>query len=174
MSIKQFNGTYDLKEDRLLFRFNTQDDQEFRFWLTRFITKGILGAVDQLVQKGLEKKHNPQIAEVIKEFQKEGVAKTTNVNENYLGATSFPLGEEPTLVTAMNFNLTGDVFSMDFKLPDNRNLNIKLPIASVQTMTLLLRKLCEKAQWGAAEWANEPMILKQTAGQPDSNGGLMH
>ena len=55
MSIKQFNGTYDQKEDRLLFRFNTQDDQEFRFWLTRFITKGILGAVDQLIQKGLEK-----------------------------------------------------------------------------------------------------------------------
>jgi hypothetical protein len=174
MSVKQFNGSYDQKEDRLLFRFNTQDDQEIRFWLTRFITKGILGAVDQLIQKRLEQKHNPQIAEVIKEFQKEGLAKTTNVNENYLGAATYPLGEVPTLVTAMNFNLTGDIFSMDFKLPDNRNLNIKLPTAAVQSMALLLIKLCEKAQWGAAEWANEPVILKQSAGQPDSKGGLIH
>jgi hypothetical protein len=174
MGIKQFNGSYDQKEDRLLFRFNTQDDQEIRFWLTRFITKGILGAVDHLIQRGLEQKHNPQIAEVIKEFQKEGVAKTTNVNENYLGAATYPLGEEPTLVTAMNFNLTGDVFSMDFKLPDNRNLNIKLPTASVQSMALLLRKLCEKAQWGAAEWANEVMVVKQSSAHSDSNGGLMH
>ena len=174
MSIKQFNGSYDQKEDRLLFRFNTQDDQEIRFWLTRFITKGILGAVDHLIQRGLEQKHNPQIAEVIKEFQKEGVAKTTNVNENYLGAASYPLGEEPTLVTAMNFSLTGDIFSMDFKLPDNRNLNIKLPTAAVQSMALLLRKLCEKAQWGAEEWTNEPVTIQKSPGHSDSDGSLMH
>ena len=174
MSIKQFNGTYDLKEDRLLFRFNTQDDQEFRFWLTRFITKGILGAVDQLVQKGLEQKHNPQIAEVIKEFQKEGVAKTTNVNENYLGAATYPLGEEPTLVTAMNFNLTGDIFSMDFKLPDNRNLNIKLPIASVQTMTLLLRKLSEKAQWGLVDDLSAQVASSSPPADTLSSGKLVH
>jgi hypothetical protein len=74
----------------------------------------------------------------------------------------------------MNFNLTGDIFSMDFKLPDNKNLNIKLPTAAVQSMALLLRKLCEKAQWGAAEWTNEPVILKQSPGQPDSSGGLIH
>jgi len=174
MSIKQFNGTYDQKEDRLLFRFNTQDDQEFRFWLTRFITKGILGAVDQLIQKGLEKKHNPQIAEVIKEFQKEGVAKTTNVNENYVGAAKFPLGEEPILVTAMNFNLSGEIFSMDFNLPDNRNLNIKLPIASVQTMTLLLRKLCEKAQWCLMDELQSAVSTSTPVAEVSPSGKLVH
>ena len=38
MSIKQFNATYLAPDDRLLFRFNTLEDTEFRFWLTRRVT----------------------------------------------------------------------------------------------------------------------------------------
>ena len=42
MSIKQFNGEWVCKEDRVLFRFNTSDDLEFSFWLTRFVLRGLL------------------------------------------------------------------------------------------------------------------------------------
>jgi hypothetical protein len=175
MSIKQFNGTYDLKEDRILFRFNTQDDREFRFWLTRFISKGFLNAVDQLIQKGLEQKHNPQIAEVIKDFQQDGLAKTTSTNEAYQGASAFPLGEDPILVVAMNFNLTGDLFSMDFQFSDKRNLNLKLPIASVQKMALLIGKLCNSAQWQInLESLSVPAPQANPTPEPSGGGKLMH
>ena len=60
MSIKQFNGSYVLNEDRLLFRFNTSDDSEYRFWLTRRITLFFLAATDHLVEKQLEKSHSKQ------------------------------------------------------------------------------------------------------------------
>ncbi|MBT8519244.1 hypothetical protein G6734_00045 [Polynucleobacter paneuropaeus] len=174
MSIKQFNGVYDKKEDRIFFRFNTHDDQEFRFWLTRFITKGILSAVDQLMQKGLETKHNAQIAEVIKEFQKDTVAKTTKTNENYLGAQNTPLGEHPILVSAMNFNLSGDTFGMDFKLPDNKTLNIKLPTQSMQGMALLLRKLSVNAQWGITDDVETATLSTATVDPAGSKTNAIH
>ena len=42
MSIKQFNGSYMPNEDRLMFRFNTVEDDEYRFWFTRRVTLFIL------------------------------------------------------------------------------------------------------------------------------------
>ena len=174
MSIKQFNGVYDQKEDRILLRFNTHDEQEFRFWLTRFITQGILSAVDQLIQKGLETKHNPQIAEVIKEFQKDGVAKTTKTDENYAGAKNTPLGEAPILVSAMQFNLAGDTFGMEFKLADNKSLNIKLPTQSMQNMALLLRKLSTNAHWAIVEGAVMTSASTIPVDPTGSKSGALH
>jgi len=61
-----------------------------------------------------------------------------------------------------------------FKLPDNRNLNIKLPTASVQSMALLLRKLCEKAQWGLMDDLSGLVTsFSPTVGSP-SSGKLVH
>ena len=42
MSIKQFNGEWVAREDRVLFRFNTFEDQEFSFWLTRYVVKSLI------------------------------------------------------------------------------------------------------------------------------------
>jgi len=174
MGVKQFNASYNKQEDRMVFRFNTHDDQEFLFWFTRFITKAIIDAVDQLIQKNLEQKHNPQIAEVIKDFQSDGVKKTTKMDESYAGATNYPFGKEPILVTALNFHLMGDVFSMDFKLIDQKNVNIKLPIASTQKMALLLRTLCERAQWGVSEQESDTVIPNVDSGTKAGPSGLMH
>ena len=33
--IHQFSATFDQKQDRILFCFNTKEEKEFRFWLTR-------------------------------------------------------------------------------------------------------------------------------------------
>ena len=48
MSIKQFNGEWVCQQDRVLFRFNTSEDQEFNFWLTRYVLKGLLQGAQQL------------------------------------------------------------------------------------------------------------------------------
>ncbi len=42
MSIQQFNGEWIPREDRLLLRINTSNDEEFRFWLTRLMLKNLL------------------------------------------------------------------------------------------------------------------------------------
>jgi hypothetical protein len=71
MTIKQFNATYLVPDDRLLFRFNTSDDSEYRFWLTRRITLFIQSTTQHLIVKGLKQKHSPDIAKAIADFDKE-------------------------------------------------------------------------------------------------------
>jgi hypothetical protein len=174
MGIKQFNATYSKQEDRITFRFNTDEDQEFVFWFTRFITKGIINAVDQLIQKNFEKKHNAQIAEVIKEFQREGVEKNTKLDDSYLGATHYPLGKDPVLVSSINFQLNGNIFSINFVLTDNKNLNINLPIEATEKITFLLRRLAELAQWAITDISITPQEGGQVSSLEVSGKGFIH
>lgn len=75
MGIKQFNGTYFPQEDRLIFRFNTADDSEYRLWFTRRVTLFILAAANHLIQSQLEKQHTPDVAKAISEFERESLKK---------------------------------------------------------------------------------------------------
>jgi hypothetical protein len=69
MSIKQFNGEWVCQQDRVLFRFNTSEDQEFSFWLTRYVLKGLLQGAQQLSVQALAQVHPPQVAQVMQSFQ---------------------------------------------------------------------------------------------------------
>ena len=75
VSIKQFNCTYFPQEDRLVFRFNTADDSEYRLWFTRRITLFILTAANQLIQAQHEEQHTPDVAKAISEFERESLKK---------------------------------------------------------------------------------------------------
>ena len=45
MSIKQLNASYVAKEDRVVLRITTNDDNEYRLLLTRAMVKELLGLV---------------------------------------------------------------------------------------------------------------------------------
>ena len=73
MTIKQFNGTYFLNEDRILFRFNTQNQEEYRFWFTRRTTLFLLAASAHLLAKKLEQTHSPDAIKALNEFEKQAI-----------------------------------------------------------------------------------------------------
>ena len=56
MSIKQFNVTYFINDDRIIFRFNTIDHSEYRFWLTRRLTHFILMSTGKFIEKEYQKR----------------------------------------------------------------------------------------------------------------------
>jgi hypothetical protein len=158
MGVKQFNASYDKQEDRIFFRFNTQEQTEFRFWLTLFITKNILSAIDQLITKSLEKTHNSQIAQVIHEFQGEAIAKSTNLKAPYEGAQTYPLGEAPILVTGFSIGEKDGTFSFAFNLLGGQSVNVQLATAATQSMALLLRKLgAANAHWSLGSDLHVPL-----------------
>ena len=70
MTIKQFNGSYSANEDRILFRFNTQNQEEYRFWFTRRVTLFILAATSHLLSKKLEQTHSADAVKALNEFEK--------------------------------------------------------------------------------------------------------
>lgn len=151
MAIKQFNATYSKDEDRILLRFNTDINEEYRFWMTRFITDNLLRMIDQLLQKSLESKHDSRTAGVIKEFQEDGVRKTTNLKQEYYPATSFPLGDQALLITGFSGSLIQDKFTLKINFKAGKNISLNLPKATIQALNYLLKQVSHKAAWGLIE-----------------------
>ena len=148
MPIKQFSGQWAADEDRLLFRFNTADGREFRFWLTRHITRGLIEGSQRVVTAVLKKKFAPETAEAIHEFQQQSVMQTTKFNEPYESGDNLVLGEHPILVTGLTMQPEKELMSVDLRLATKQNVNFRIPLPVFQKMILLLDKLQAQANWG--------------------------
>jgi len=175
MPIKQFTGQWSGDEDRLLFRFNTADDREFRFWLTRNITRAIIESSQRLVTAALKKNFAPETAEAIQEFQQQTAIQTTQFNESYASGGNLVLGEDPVLVIGLAIQAEKDMMSIDLRLATKQNVNMKIRLPVFQKMVLLLNKLQEQARWGI----NLPVRTEQDVqaqGNINSNtpGGMTH
>lgn len=171
MTIKQFNGAYFAHDDRILFRFNTQNQDEYRFWFTRRVTLFILAAASHLLAKKLEKTHSVDAANALNQFEKEAIAKGVveekSSEQIYESGCKFPLGFDPILVLDVTCSLVNNDeklpkisnqnegenssdLSIDFVLPGGANINLKLPQFTLQAMCVLLDQLRTQAGWGEA------------------------
>lgn len=148
MSIKQFNGEWVCQQDRVLFRFNTSEDQEFSFWLTRYVLKGLLQGAQQLSVQALAQAHPPQVAQVMQSFQQESVTQQLNFQETFQAAKEKPMGEAPLLVTGLMLNQTGDVVTLKFDLASGQSVQVQMNPSVLHVMLALLDKLQGIAQWG--------------------------
>jgi hypothetical protein len=174
VSIKQINAAYLVNEDRILLRFNTPEEAEYRLWITRRIGLFMLVATTHLLTKQLEQSHAPDTAKAIDAFEKEALveaSKIANTTPNeYQSGIQFPLGAEPILVMDVSCSLlqnnasnnsnsdaitssNQDIISIDFALPGGANLKLKLASNMVRAITLLLDQLRQQAGWGEAVFA---------------------
>ena len=154
MSIKQFNGNYLPGEDRLMFRFNTQNNSEYRLWLSRRVTLFILAATEHLVEQRLTQTHSAPAAKAIAQFAQDTAKSQADFSVQYQVAMHFPLGHDPVLVTDVKcvvVQVDGtDAMTLDFAMTNHPNLIITLAIPTLITMRILLERLADNAQWGRA------------------------
>ena len=150
MSIKQFNGEWVAREDRILFRFNTSEGQEFRFWLTRHIVKNIIGGCQTLAQQMLAKEHPPEVAQAMQEFRQQSVMQQANFQDTFEAQPEAPLGEAPVLVVGLKITQTGQQVSIDFETASGHNVNLRITDDVLQLMVGLLDRLQTTAGWGVS------------------------
>ena len=181
MTIKQINASYLINDDRLLFRFNTNEGSEFGFWFTRRVTLFILAATHHLLVKSLEQTHSPEAAKAIAQFgQDEAQTQLSGRNQTsqdaYVPASTYPLGADPILV--MNVKCTmeqqglEDILSLDLVLPGGANVNLKLAGTVLQGMCILLNQLREHAAWGEVPQVQEANMANDVA--VESQKPLVH
>jgi len=148
MGIKQFNGEWVAQEDRVMFRFNTHENEEFSLWLTRRMVQGVLQGTQHLAVKNLEKHHPPQVAQAVQAFQQQAVAQQVKFEDSYQSAAQKPLGEAPILVIGLVMNQMEDQTAIEFQMNNGQSVNLKLPLPVLQLMVTLLNKLQDTAGWG--------------------------
>lgn len=158
MHIHQLSVSHDERQDRLLLRLNTQDGQEFRFWLTRRMASRLLPAMDQSVAR-LEATQ-PGIAatdaasqQMLNEFKRDAFLKTADFSTPYAAAPRLlPLGEEPILVTDAQLSLQPHgALQLIFQKKTgetSQSCHLNLQASLVHGMIHLIRQSIAKADWG--------------------------
>jgi len=158
MNIHQLSVSHDERQDRLLLRLNTQDGQEFRFWLTRRMASRLLPAMDQSVVR-LEATQPGMAAtdaasqHMLAEFKRDAFLKTADFSTPYTAAPRLlPLGDEPLLVTDAQLSLQPHgalqiIFQKKTgEASQSCQLHLQAPL--VHGMIHLMRQSIAQADWG--------------------------
>jgi hypothetical protein len=150
MSVKQFNVKYLTNDDRIIFRFNTLDHSEYKFWLTRRVTHYILMSAGKFIEKDYAK-HTTSVENVISESQ-QADKQATNFTQAYEPGAQYPIGADAILVLNAKCEMMKieekDIFSLDFILPGGGNINLKLPLPIMKSLILLLEEANIQSKWG--------------------------
>ncbi len=161
MNIHQLSVHHDERQDRLLLRLNTQDLQEFRFWLTRRMTLRLMPAIEQSTQR-LEAAQpgvaatDVQSQQMLTELKRDAFLKQADFATPFENrATQWPLGAEPMLITDAHLSVQAggalDIAFEDKSDPAHpRSCQLHLHVSLVHGLVHLIQQALEKAQWGVA------------------------
>lgn len=107
MGIHQLSVAYDEVQDRLLWRVNTHEAQEYRFWLTRRLMLRLMPHLKnhwvqaESRQAGLSTQP-PETQHLMADFQRQAFLENADFKQPFAPAkapSALPLGEAPMLVT---------------------------------------------------------------------------
>lgn len=179
MNIHQLSVNHDERQDRLLMRLNTQDRQEFRFWLTRRMTLRFMPAVEQSVAR-LEAAQ-PGVAatdstsqQILSELKRDAFLQKADFATPFEDQPSqLPMGNEPLLITDAHLTIQPQgvlELSFDDKTDpqQTRSCQLRLQVSLVHGLVHLIKMAAEKAQWGlssapvAAAEAAGPLVVPAT------------
>jgi len=151
--ITQLNVTYIAEEDRVLFRFNTHDGQEFRLWLTRATVRQLLAVGAQASVLAHAAQHAvPQAqAQAIAQFKQQSVEQQARFSE-YKPAAQTPLGEAPLLALKVEMTVGSKEgrsgYAIDWTLAGGHQMQLTLDEDLFAKFRMLLATIQDRAQWG--------------------------
>lgn len=160
MNIHQLSVHHDERQDRLLLRLNTQDQQEFRFWLTRRMTLRLMPAIQQsamrleAAQPGVAATDVPA-QQLLSELKRDAFLQQADFATPFEDrATQWPLGPTPLLITDVHLSIKpGGALDIAFEDKSDpaqvRSCQLHLQVSLVHGMVHLIRQASEKAEWGA-------------------------
>jgi hypothetical protein len=160
MNIHQLSVNHDERQDRLLLRLNTQDLQEFRFWLTRRMSLRLVPAIEQsaarleAAQPGMAAIDAPS-QQMLSELKRDAFLKKADFATPFENrAAQLPLGAEPMLITDAHLTIKpGGALEIAFEDKSDpgqaRACKLHLQVSLVHGMVHLIQQAIEKAEWGA-------------------------
>ncbi|MCB1076424.1 MAG: hypothetical protein KDM63_04890 [Verrucomicrobiae bacterium] len=151
----QMQVTYAPVEDRMLFRVNTKQRQEFRFWFTRryvaILWKTILGYL-----RTRSTPESPAIATapepikdaIIAKEHEEQVAKS-DFKTQYQESSYLPLGESPLLLFGVGIKNGPEDQAILCMHPQNgEGIEVTLNDQITHSLCRLIADAAKKAEWG--------------------------
>jgi len=146
MSIRQINANYVPEEDRVMLRFTTDKQEEYRFWLTRAVVGALLAQTQALAVKALEQQVSVHQAKAVAQFKQQALQQSA-IFTQFEGANRFPLGAEPVLVRSVQAQSRDQAHLLVLGLARAQNLTIPLNEDLLDKLQLLMQKMNDVARW---------------------------
>jgi len=148
MALHQVNLGYSAPEDRLLLRISLTDNKEFRFWLTRAITRSLLGHLQSGERKSLGV-GDTLAAPVVQEFRREQATAENDFSSEFQSeATEFPFGAEPRLVLEASLRDTGEHHELKLGLNAGNAFVMEMDLGMIQHFVKLIQLAVNVTDWG--------------------------
>ena len=147
MSVTQFNATYVAEEDRVLFKFNTSEQQEFRLWFTRALVRDLLSISTQASVVVLSRAHPPEQARAITEFNQQAKAQDPQFT-TYVPAPNLPLGPQALLVNKAQVKVNEGQMALELFLPQGQLMTVRVNEDMLGQLHLILQTVARHANWG--------------------------
>ncbi|MBD8050872.1 hypothetical protein [Limnohabitans radicicola] len=180
MSIHQLSVSHDERQDRLLWRLNTLDGQEFQFWLTRRMLTRLWPAMNQSLLKwhasapGLAASDTISL-QMLRDFKRDNLMASADFKTPFAsGAKEKPLGQEPLLVTDAHLSMDpqgGMGLLLEQKIGEHcKSCQLNLSVDLVEGLLLLTQQALQSADWAlpttegvASEAASPAEVTPPTA-----------
>lgn len=159
MGIHQLSIHHDPHQDRLLWRVNTTEGQEFRFWLTRRMVQRLLPALGQSLQtidvtQVQVVARDPATRQMVSEMRHAQTLQTSDFGTPYTPQTELPLGEAPMLVTDVQLRIGPKsvitLVMQDKSANPSQQCQLQLNSDLLHGCMHLLTQALTAAEWGLA------------------------
>ena len=151
MQLHQVNVAYDSLQDRLLLRFSTAEQVEYRMWITRRMLKGLWPGLVQLMANTpmARQQLEPEAKRAVVEFQREQALAQTKFGKAYDGETMAPAQPgEPILVFGLRMRPNPDgSHDIEFAPKVGQGVHVRLQDAMVHALAKLLQDAVKMTDW---------------------------
>lgn len=186
MSIHQLSVSHDERQDRLLWRLNTLDGQEYKFWLTRRMLTRLLPALNQSLLKlhaaepGLAASDTVSL-QMLRDFRRENLKASADFKTPFATSNQQnPLGQDPLLVTDahLSLNAQGGMGVVLEQKTDNsvKSCQLNLSADLVEGLLMLTQQALQSADWAlpAITSAHSSETTTQETGTPPTPPQYKH
>lgn len=166
--INQMQIGYESEEDRLRFRVNTHDGEEFRFWITRRFSLIWLKILkDHLAHDpDIASQATPEAKEAVREFKQAKAEQQANFTQPFSSSPeSFPLGEESLLAFKLSYSYKGQMMNLTIEPKEGRGISLMINRDLNLSMTRLILAAGQKAGWKLEESQGSTGTLLQENGE---------
>ena len=149
-AISQMQMLYVAEEDRILFRVNSTDKKEFRFWITRKYAFLLLAVLKKHADIDLDvsAQINPDAKQAVKSFKKEQAIQDADFKQKFNeDASEYPLGDVVPLAFKLNYKVQGEDLHLGIQPKEGKGIDMVISGDINPTFVQLILQAGEKGAW---------------------------
>lgn len=153
--INQLQMLYKPEEDRILFRVNSTDQKEFRFWLTRRYTILMIKVLREHFEldPDIAVQEDQLARQAVKSFKQEQAIQGSNFKEAFEEeAKEMPLGDTAQLAFRLSYKFSEANLHLTIQPKEGEGISLMINRQINSSMMTLMQSAARKAEWHLDAW----------------------